>query len=432
MNRKQFLILILALVVLGGAGIALVWQDIGAYRASGAKIGARLMPQFKLAEVAQMRLQDATQQTTLVRKETGWVVQERGGYPASFQQISDLMLKLAELKVTQSDPVPATLLARVELNDPGKVGDPAQPQKTGDAAAPQKTGDPAQPAPQKIGDTAQPAPRRGEGTGTLIEFKDAAGKPLERLILGKRILKKDPLNPLPNAVDGVPAGRYVLRPDAKDTVAVVVSDPLNNADANPGRWLQKDFFKADRIKTLTVTPAGSGAGWKITRNEEWGQWKFAAGGGNLAASRAVAAVNALSSMSFIDVAIDVKAQELERPYTVVAETFDNLVYTIRIAKGKSGDDYLVNASVSGEPPANRPVEKDEKAEQKERRDKEFLEARQRMELRLAREKAQSAWTYVVAKKDVEPLLRERAELIASRDKAGKGDKGPPGMPRFPF
>jgi hypothetical protein len=426
MNRKQFLILVLALVVLGGAGMALFWQDIGAYRESGAKIGARLMPQFKLAEVAQMRLQDAKQQTTLVRKETGWVVQERGGYPASFQQISDLMLKLAELKVTQSEPIPATLLARVELNEPRKAGEPAQPQKAGDAAAPPKLGDTAQP--QKTADAAAPNP--GEGTGTLIEFKDAAGKTLERLILGKRILKKDPLNPLPNAVDGVPAGRYVLRPDSKDTVAVVVSDPLNNAEASPGRWLQKDFFKAERIKTLTVTPPGSGAGWKITRNEEWGQWKFAAGAGDLAASRAVAAVNALNSMSFIDVALDIKPQELEQPYTIVAETFDNLVYTIKIAKGKSGDDYLVNTSVSGEPPKNRTVEKDEKAEQKERRDKDFVDSRMRLELRLAREKAQSAWTYVVAKKDVEPLLRDRADLIARKDQ--KGEKGPPGMPRFPF
>ncbi len=32
MNRKQFLILVIALVVLGGAGLTLFWQDIAAYR----------------------------------------------------------------------------------------------------------------------------------------------------------------------------------------------------------------------------------------------------------------------------------------------------------------------------------------------------------------------------------------------------------------
>ena len=59
MNRKQFLILVIALVVLGGAGFALFWQDIAAYRASGAKIGAKLLPEFRIADVAQIRLQDA-------------------------------------------------------------------------------------------------------------------------------------------------------------------------------------------------------------------------------------------------------------------------------------------------------------------------------------------------------------------------------------
>ena len=52
----------------------------------------------------------------------------------------------------------------------------------------------------------------------------------------------------------------------------------------------------------------------------------------------------------------------------------------------------------------------------------------RLELRLAREKAQSAWTYVVAKKDVEPLLRDRADLIAKKPEKGAKPEGP----RFPF
>jgi hypothetical protein len=297
------------------------------------------------------------------------------------------MVKLVELKVTQSETVGASLLPRLELNEPGQ----------------------------------------GEGAGTLVEFKDAQDKTLARLVLGKKVLKKDPLNPLPSAVDGVPAGRYVRVAGAKDAV-VVVSDPLNAADAAPGKWLTRELFKAERVKTLTVTPA-SGAGWKITRNEEWGQWKFAAGGGDLAASRAVAAVNALGQMSFSDVAMDVKPGALENVHTIVAETFDNLTYTVKVGKGRTDNDYLVNAAVSGEPPKSRAPEKGEKADQKEKRDKEFQQTRQLLELRLAREKAQSAWTYVVPRKDLEPLLRERADLVVK--KGDKGDRGPPGM-RPPF
>lgn len=373
MSRKQFLYLVIALVVLGGAGLALFWQDIAAYRASGAKIGAKLLPGLKIAEVAEIRLQDPKHQATLVRKETMWVVQERGGYPASFEEISDLIIKLVELKVTQSEQVGASLLPRIELADPGK----------------------------------------GEGGGTLVEFRDGAGKVLAGLVLGKTVLKKDPLNPLPAAKDGVPAGRYVRIIGAKDAV-VVVSDPLGKATADPGKWLDKDFFKAERIRTLAAGREGAAPAWKITRAEEWGQWRFAGGGGNLDASAAVAAVNRLASLAFDDVALDPGTEATGKPSVIVAETFDHLVYTIRLAAKGKGNDYLVSFAVKGAPPKARVPEKGEKPEDKERRDKEFAESRKRLVERVASEQALGKWTYVIGRREIEPLLTTRSEMTARR------------------
>ena len=378
MSRKHFLYLIIALVVLGGAGLALVWQDIAAYRASGAKIGAKLLPGLKIADVVEIRLQDPKHQVTLGRQEKMWVVQERGGYPASFQEISDLMIKLVELKVTQSEQVGASLLPRLELADPGK----------------------------------------GEGGGTLVEFKDGAGKVLAGLVLGKKVLKKDPLNPLPAAKDGVPAGRYVRVAGGKDTV-VVVSDPLGKAEANPGKWLNRDFFKADRIRTLAAGPEGGAPHWRIARAEEWGQWKFAAGGGDLNPGAAVAAVNKLGSLSFDDVALDSGKEASGKPLVIVAETFDNLVYTVKLAGKGKGDDYFVGFAVKGEPPKSRTPEKGEKPEDKERRDKEFAESRKRLEERIAAEQALAKWTYVINRRELEPLLRSRDEMVSRRREDGR-------------
>ena len=372
MNRKQFLLVVLALVVLGGAGFALFWQDIAAYRASGAKIGAKLLPNLKVADVAQIELRDAKGRVTLVRKEHWWIVQERNAYPADFKAISDLIIKLADLKVVQAETIGESLLPRVELVEPGK----------------------------------------GEGAGTQVELKDAAGKTLANIVLGKTILKKDPGNPLPIAQNGVPAGRYVRSVGGKDQV-VVVSDPLASAEAQPGRWLDKTFFKIDRIKTLTVAGEG-GVNWKITRDLEWGQWKFAGGGGELNASAAVGAANTLGGLTFIDVVGDAKPEDEGKPVIVTAETFDNLNYTLKIVKRKTGEDYLVNVSVSGEPPRERQAEKGEKPEQKERQDKDFTENRKRLELRIAREKALGSWTYVVDAKQVAPLLKPRDQLVASK------------------
>ncbi|HSD99364.1 MAG TPA: DUF4340 domain-containing protein [Burkholderiales bacterium] len=373
MNRKHFLYLVVVLVVLGAAGFALFWQDIAAYRASGAKIGAKLLPGLKIADVAEIRLQSPKHQVTLARKEKLWVVQERGGYPASFGEISDLMIKLVELKVTQSEQVGASLLPRVELADPGA----------------------------------------GEGGGTLIEFRDGAGKVLAGLILGKTVLKKDPLNPLPAAKDGVPAGRYVRIVGAKDTV-VVVSDPLGKAEADPGKWLNKDFFKAERIRTLAAGPEGAAPHWKIARAEEWGPWKFAAGGGELNPSAAVSATNKLGALSFDDVAPDAAKEAGGKPYLLVAETFDNLVYTVKVVRKGKSDEHYVSFTVRGEPPKSRVPEKGEKPQDKERRDKEFAESRKKLEERIAAEQALSKWTYVIGGRELEPLLKTRGDMEASR------------------
>ncbi len=372
MNRKQFLILVIAFVLLGGAGLALFWQDIAAYRTAGAKIGAKLLPGFNMTDVAQIRLQDAKSEVTLVRMESSWRVRERSNYPANVQSIGDLLTKLADLKVVQSESVGVSLLPRLDLAAPGK----------------------------------------SEGGGTLVEFKDAAGKTISSLVLGKKILKKDPMNPLPNAVDGVPAGRYVLVAGAKDTV-IVVSDPLESVVASPGAWAARHFFKADRVKTLTV--AGDGAmQWKITRDLEYSQWKFASGGGELDPGAAVAATNALGGLSFDDIIPDSQAVPTDKAITVTAETFDNLTYQLKIAKRQTGDDYAVSFSVSGEPAKQRVPEKGEKPADKERYDKDFAASLGALQVRIAREKALSQWAYVLSTKTLAPLLRDRAQLVAAK------------------
>jgi len=373
MNRKQFLSLMFVVVLLGGAGLALFWQDITAYRDSGAKIGARLMPEMKISDVAKMRLQDAEQEVTLALKDKVWRVEQRGGYPADFAEISGLILKLLDVKVVQAETVGASLHPRLNLLVPGKGVK--------------------------------------EGSGTLVELSDASGKVLASMVLGKVSLKKDPMNPLPNAKDGVPAGRHVLVAGRGDSVAVV-SDPLEKAVAAPGAWVAKDFFKADRIRSLQL--AGDGVSpWKIARDEEWGQWKFATGGGQLHPSAAVTATNALGNLAFSDVVIDDKAGT-EKVAVLTAETFDNLTYTIKLAPLANGD-FVLRYTVAGTPPKTRKPEADgknaEKPEDAAKRDKEFADNLQRLEARVMLEQARSQWAYVLPGKMAAPLLMKREQMV---------------------
>jgi hypothetical protein len=373
MNRKTFLILIGLLLVLGGAGLALFWQDLGAWRSGGGKIGYKPFAKLPANEVAQIRLYDGKSEATLALKDGRWTVKQRGDYNASVQEIGDLLVKLPDFKVVQTESVGATLLPRLNLVAPAA-----------DAKADAKT----------------------EGMGTQLELSDKSGKLLGSMLLGKIVVKKEP-SPLPIQQE-TPVGRYVLSPGTP--TVLVMSDALKNASAKPEAWLAKDFFKADRIKSLAVS--GDGAQWKIARKEEYDPWKFAEGGGELDPSKAVAAVNALAALAFTDVALDVKPDNLDKPRTFVADTYDNLVYTIRIAHKPDSEDYYLAVAVSGEPPRERTPEKNEKAADKERLDKQFKDTLKKLDDRIKLEKGLAGWVYVVSAKTLEPLLKTRSDLVA--------------------
>ena len=370
MNRRTFLILLGLLVVLGGAGLALFWQDLSAWRSAGARIGSKPFEKLPVNEVAQIRLYDGKGEVMLALKADRWVVRQRGDYAASVQEIGDLLVKLPDLKVVQTENVGATLLPRLNLVAPGK-----------DVKA--------------------------EGAGTELQLSDKTGKLIGSVLLGKKYVKIEP-SPLPIKQE-TPVGRYVLSPG--NATVLVLSDALKNADAKPEQWLARDFFKAERIKSLAAS--GDGAPWKIARKEEYGQWKFADGGGELDPGKAVAAVNALAALTFRDVALDVKAENFDKPRTLAADTYDNLNYTIKIAKKPGSDDYYLSIAVSGEPPRVRTPEKGEKPADKERLDKQFEESAKKLDARLKVEQGLAAWTYVVAAKTLEPLLKARRELTAA-------------------
>ncbi|HYK12474.1 MAG TPA: DUF4340 domain-containing protein, partial [Burkholderiales bacterium] len=251
---------------------------------------------------------------------------------------------------------------------------------------------------------------KAEGRGTQLELADKSGAVIGSILLGKIVVKKEP-SPLPIQQE-TPVGRYVLSQGAQPVL--VMSDALKNASAKPEAWLAKDFFKADRIKSLTVS--GEGAAWKIARKEEYDPWKFAEGTGELDPGKAVAAVNALNALVFTDLATDVKPESLDKPRTFVADTYDNLVYTLKVAPKPGSGDYYLTVNVSGEPLRARTLEANEKAADKERLDKQFEDALKKLDDRIKLEKSLGGWVYVVSAKTLEPLLKPRAELVASAQK----------------
>jgi Flp pilus assembly protein CpaB len=170
MNRKQLILLFVALAIIGGAGLVLLQRHQQSWTESGAQIGQKLLSHYQVNDVAAIHIKSDTD-LTLDRKDDGWHVQERGQYPANITQIKELLLKMGDLKVVQSDPIGASQLGRMHLAEPGKGADSA----------------------------------------VLLEFKDAQGKPLQSLLLGKKHThESDRPSPMPFGDEGFADGRYVM------------------------------------------------------------------------------------------------------------------------------------------------------------------------------------------------------------------------------
>ena len=88
MNRKQLTLLLVTLVVIGGAGLVLVQRNQSILvRPPGPVRGQKLFKNFQINDVAAIHIKGDTD-LKLARKENSWRVQQRGDYPANYSQVS--------------------------------------------------------------------------------------------------------------------------------------------------------------------------------------------------------------------------------------------------------------------------------------------------------------------------------------------------------
>jgi hypothetical protein len=216
---------------------------------------------------------------------------------------------------------------------------------------------------------------------------------------------------------GWPDGRYVMVGQDSGSVAVI-SDPLSDVEPKPKDWLNKDFFKVEKPRSISVTYPDATNSWKVTRETESGDWKLADAkdNENLDTSKASSFSYALSSPSFNDVAVGATPEQsgLGEPTVIRMETFDGFQYALNVGNEKDSSRYMI-VSVSADLPKERMAGPDEKPEDKERLDKEFAESQKTLQEKLAREKSFEKWTYLVSSGTVDSLLKDRHEMLAEKE-----------------
>jgi hypothetical protein len=393
MNRKQLIILLVLVVALGIAGKVLYQRNQSSWQGGGREGAAlKLMGDLPVNEVAAIVIKGGTNQLDLVRKDSLWRVKERNDYPADFSAISGFLLKAMDLKAAQTEEIGPSQLGRYKLLPPGPA----------------------------------------TNTAVLVELRDQGGKVIKSLLLGKTHMRKSEgrRSPMGEMGDneGYPDGRYVMVGTGGKTVAVV-SDPLSNLEAKPETWLNKDFFKVERIRSIAVAFPVATNSWKVTRDTETGSdWKLADAKPEekLDSAKTSSFSYALSSPSFTDVMPpDTKPEQtgLDKPTVITLDTFDNFAYTIKVGQ-KTNDNLPMVVAIMAQIPKERTPGKDEKAEDKTRLDKEFKDKQKKLEDKLSQEQAYEKWVYLVSNWTVDSLLKDRSQLLVEKKEEPKKDEKP--------
>lgn len=381
MNRKQFALLLFLLVVLGIGGLIVYTRQNDVSHAGDPALGKKLLGDFPVNDITHITLKQDTNELNLVKKDNLWRVHERDDYPANYSQISEALLKLRDIKVVQSEKVGASQLPRLAL-----------------------------------------VPGQGTNAALVAEFKDAKDKTIDTLLLGKKHMQKSNRpSPYGDMGEGWPDGRYV-KVNNSDTVALI-SDALTTLEPKPEQWLNKDFFRVDKVRSLALTSPTPTNSWKLTRDSETAEWKLADAktGEQLDSAKTGSLANSLSSPTFSDVAPAAKADQFglnNKPTVLNLDTFDNFSYTLKVGV-KTNDNYPVLMTVSADLPKERTAGKDEKPEDKTRLDKEFKDKQQKLQEKLDQEKPCEKWVYLVSSWTLEPLLKERNQLMMEKKEEPK-------------
>ncbi|MGH8735936.1 MAG: DUF4340 domain-containing protein [Burkholderiales bacterium] len=349
MNPRFAAILVLLLAVLGGSAVLVYRQQHAREPSNAGTLGRPLLKGLAAPDIAAIRIADAKSILTLEHKGKNWVIDERGGFPADFDQVRAFVLEALELKIGQSEPIGAQDRARMHLLEPDK----------------------------------------GEGAGTLVEFRAAGGKPLASLLIGKKYFKRAPADPAAASADG----RFVLLPADPGTV-YVVSDPLVQAGARSAAWIDKSGISAQKVKTLQVQLAGEQP-WKIERASENAPWVLvgARAGEKVEVTKANAASYSLSLLELADAAppgMSAQSAGFDKPTaTIDATTFDGLSYEFTVGR-LDGANYTFRFTRQGEPGKKDAA-------------------------RLAREQALEPYTLLVAKAKLDDTLKKRSELLEKKN-----------------
>ena len=382
MNKRQLIILWAIAIVLGISVAAVkIAQSSAGQRTTDREAGEELLVDFTATAVANITIEGVTDTVTLTRQDDQWVVVNRDHYPARTSSIHEFIRMVDELKVTRGIEAGPSFAPRFGMDE------------TSNSSV---------------------------DHGVAITFQDADGQQLAKITLGKNIStsSNSPLG------GGGMVGRYIRNHD-DESGFYVTSQLFPSISYHPETWLANAFISPEKIQAITLSEKDSDElAWTVTRESETAEFTLTGTQPNevLNTTTAGPLKNVFSYARFEDV---VPAAEIEKRtasegrQTATLITFEGFRYTLTIIPEQGVDNkYLMTVAVHATLPEMRKIAEGETEEQTQQRDEAFTKRLNTLTAKLEQAKAFEGRTYQVSQSTLEPLLRQRSELvvIAAPDK----------------
>ena len=223
MKAKTFLILAVVVCALSLAAYTLILkQERGGPKA---RLGEKLYTNLPVNDVAQIRITTPKGSVTLNRGASVWEVKERWGFPADFLEISNLVKKVAALKIGRSFKADPESVARLSLGPMDASADAKEANQ--------------------------------EESGFHLVLASEKGDVLADLLVGKA-----------RATDSGSGGQYVKAAGSDEIVLVDKDFKYTSKTAED--WINKDLFKIEPedIRSVTCLDPDKNPVYRLERPEK--------------------------------------------------------------------------------------------------------------------------------------------------------------------
>jgi len=297
---------VMLLVMVGAVLAALAWMTSREQAPAGTnRIGKKLLPELAVNAVDEIIIATAAQTARVARVDNAWVLPDRYGYPANFETIRGLMLKLADLKIGQAFKAGDRQRAKMEL--------------TPEAA-------------------------------TTLTLK-AGGKTLVELQLGvdRKAANADAM-PSGMMMGGMSDGRYLAIKD--DPMAYLVGESFFEAVAEAKRWMDTSLLdvSAEEVTAIALTNPEDGS-FSLVKGAD-GKLDFASPeeGKPFDDAKASSLTGVLSYLTLQDVAdpaVNDESHGFKAPRTFSVATRNGTQYTLRVSDPiEDSDERFIRIAVA--------------------------------------------------------------------------------------